>query len=225
MSRSKIHAARLPDGAADSNDGNAGGRRCAVRAGQTTDGDAGYPGLPLDHAGKARIYGGSDRQARWRRRSTCRFAEAGGGGDATSDTGGSRRGIRERYPDPAPPPFVLENEKPSAWIPRNCIVRACSRIADAGHQERERAGRNGAAERWKLCRTGTIHRQSAARLPVRSGAVGCGRAGGSVLVLGSHRERHGPVPVSRGAFHCYAPAPAEGRAWNAAWCGGSKARR
>lgn len=119
----------------------------------------------------------------------------------------------DRYPDPGPPrPFVLENEKRSAWVPEQ-LYRTGMFHGELmqGAQSVERAGRNGASATIEaLPHSGLFAGDPQPGFlfdPVLLDAAGQVVAYWFWEAIEKGTDL---FPYRVGAFHCYAPAPPAG---------------
>jgi len=119
----------------------------------------------------------------------------------------------ERYPDSGPPrPFVLENEKRSAWIPEQLYRTGMFHGSlMQGTKSVERAGRNGSSATLEAL----PHAQLFAGYPQPAflfDPVLLDAAGQVVAYWFWEAIEKGTdlFPYRVGAFHCYAPAPPTG---------------
>ena len=119
----------------------------------------------------------------------------------------------ERYPDSGPPrPFVLENEKRSAWIPNQLYRTGMFHGAlMQGTKSVERAGRNGCSATLEALPHGQLFADNP-RPAFLFDPVLLDAAGQVVAYWFWEAIEKGTdlFPYRVGAFHCYAPAPPAG---------------
>jgi acyl transferase domain-containing protein len=119
----------------------------------------------------------------------------------------------ERYPDAGPPrPFVLENEKRSAWIPEQLYRTGMFHGSlMQGTKSVERAGRNGCSATLEALPHGQLFTDNP-RPAFLFDPVLLDAAGQVVAYWFWEAIEKGTdlFPYRVGGFHCYAPAPAAG---------------
>jgi hypothetical protein len=119
----------------------------------------------------------------------------------------------ERYPDAGPPrPFVLENEKRSAWIPEQLYRTGMFHGSlMQGTKSVERAGRNGCSATLEALPHAQLFTDNP-RPAFLFDPVLLDAAGQVVAYWFWEAIEKGTdlFPYRVGAFHCYAPAPATG---------------